>query len=309
MATLASVLEDGTVLVNRYVTDAPNYQTFDFRAADESDIYKISPHGLTTVEIVQPLTRIGVRDNRLLQHKNERLVAVKTAHSVGYMRPKDVLAPGGPSRITTRLDRLGDCLRNFGHPILLKVGDGLVPDAYDAKQINHAKAQMLVVDRHNRPALWVASRHSNDAVYVDLDIRSDAAFLRHQEVKKFMDDLDTVLTEIPATFWRPIRDAQLAAMALYGHDFGGRPGPNNVNVVGQGEVCLTGDGDTFSLGFEKMWVAPDVSKMTARGQPVIMAYHPHRGARRGFRYEGKNYDINLAIAPYARVQRGDNFQI
>lgn len=307
MATLDAVLEDGTLLLDRYVTKAPNYLSFDFRTAKETDVYHSSPHGLATVEILNPLTRVSVQGNNLHHIGQEKLLLVKTAKNTGYVRPSCVSAPDSPRRLESRLDRLGDTLRNLQHPILLKVGSYQYTDAYDAKGVSHGKAQMLVLDPQSRPLLWIGIRHW-DEDYLKINERSSMNVLRHREVRAFMADLTTLMTEIPSTFWRPVKDGQLAAMAMFGPDFGGKPGPDNVDLIGQGDLRLLAEdeGDTYQLSFPRMWVSPDLSKIGGNFSPVLVA---KPGNVQGFRFNGANYKADLAVVPFICVGRKDNLQI
>ena len=107
------------------------------------------------------------------------------------------------------------------------------------------KADFKIVDEDSEPFIFISHKDGKSAKdFQQYGGISDADILNHPEVVAFLAKIKSISTdfaELPVggrEFAVPIKDPKLASMSIFGADFGGNFGLNNVHLVMQGNIIL-----------------------------------------------------------------------
>ncbi len=273
---------------------------------------------MMTVEVLKPATKLSVISPHIRFFAGQSYAQINRRN--GYVSINTIRPPHGREghiHLSLSLANMGETIRSLGHPILLKIGKRVFSDIKDARREGGC---YVFLDKDGNASFWAKGFKPGgpEAIeqYCQIDERTNPGLLRRADVTDFLENIGGYATEVQrqleVIFWRPIIDAQLSAMALFGPGFEtGRPGPENLDVVGQGNVTLISEdgGDTFLMSFqERTWVSPSLAGMDGNYYPVFAAI-PERGAQAGFRSMGVDYsDIRVVICPIVITRKKDSQQ-
>jgi hypothetical protein len=136
--------------------------------------------------------------------------------------------------------------------IMLNVGDITVKAAEVKKTPGTPKSDFEILDDNGKTVAWISHKDGSPADPKKFGQWAGlSSFANDPEVKKFV---DIVKNKFPDGFpkgatalARTISNPELRMKAVYGKDFGGAPGINNVTTVLQGPVTVVQDGDEYKL--------------------------------------------------------------
>ena len=122
--------------------------------------------------------------------------------------------------------------------------------------------------------------------------RVEPGIFAHRETQDFINTLKRMYPNgLPpaSTIGRKIKDEKLKKMAVYGSQFGGQPGINNVDVTLQGKVSLVKQGTVYKL--------VGASHENANGSTISGGYEPiflavYKGDRSDHGIKGARITIN-----------------
>ena len=107
------------------------------------------------------------------------------------------------------------------------------------------KADFKIVDEDSEPFIFISHKDGKSAKdFQQYGGISDTDIRNHPEVVDFLNKIKSISTdfaELPVggrEFAVPIKDPKLASLTIFGADFGGPFGLNNVHLVMQGDVIL-----------------------------------------------------------------------
>jgi len=162
-----------------------------------------------------------------------------------------------------------------------------------------------------RPVMFISHKAGKKASdyqqYGGTTCKSGESICSHKEVIRFIDQIKEKYPDgMPpgVSLWKSIEDAELKKMALFGADYGGEYGINNVNALYQGSITIApGENNTYILNALHVVYNGDIPE--GEYTPVLYArYSGSRGGNHGIK------DMRSSISPIAKVsakQRGNEF--
>lgn len=155
-------------------------------------------------------------------------------------------------RVLASLHRqLSELKRTYGSATVPLTIRGKRYDVYDVRATpGNFKSNIHFVDVDDREIIWVSwypGQNNRDVTFWDsAKGRADTKINTHRETQTFINEIKKLypqgLTE-PTTLARKITDARLKHLVLYGGNFGGALGRQNVTLVIRGDIKLTKRGD------------------------------------------------------------------
>ena len=176
-------------------------------------------------------------------------------------------------------------------PIKIK---GKVYEIYTARTTKGVpKSDFELVDGDGNAVVWISHKDGTKASdfrqWGGISASKELAISNHPEVKKFVADLKSKYPKgapFDITIGRPIKDKRLKMLSLYGNQYGGANGIQNVNLLVQGHVGLIKRGNFYEI------IATHIKHNgeSADGH----GYEPHLSAV-------KKSDRSDAGVPYTRI--------
>lgn len=116
------------------------------------------------------------------------------------------------------------------------------------------KSDFHLIDSTGQAVIWIShkdgSRAKDFQQWGGISEKKEPKIFRHKETQKFIEDLKRVYPDgLPpaTTLYRHIKDNQLKMWSVYGNEFGGKMGEQNVSVLLQGPVSLKKTGTNYLL--------------------------------------------------------------
>lgn len=167
-------------------------------------------------------------------------------------------------------------------PITLKIGNktfknviGLVGGK------NGKKSDFVVIDTDGNEVCWISYKSGKTATsFQQYSGITQSKLKNNSEVKQFEQNIKAIYEDKEnlfkdTTFWKPIKDNKLKKQSVFGDDFGGRPGENNVNFFVQGDLEIVERGNFHYLkskygGNRGLIVRNgDISKLRGNYEPTL----------------------------------------
>lgn len=180
--------------------------------------------------------------------------------------------------------------------IKIKVGNKTY-DVFDAAStFGTPKSDFHLIDQDGKEIVWISHKDGkterNFQQWGGVSQRVEPKIYSHREVQAFAKDLKGLFpTGITAatTVARKIEDKNLKQLSVYGSDFGGPEGRQNVSLMLQGKIELKKKGTSYEIdGYHTHLNGDD---MTAGYEPVLMAIY--KGDRSDLGIKG----ARVVIAP------------
>lgn len=175
---------------------------------------------------------------------------------------------------------------------------------YEGKE---PKSDMTIVDVEGNPVAYISHKAGSSAKhYQQYGGLSYSIYANNREVNSFMKDVLKRVGEeglVPGqSFYREVKDEQLMRQAIYGAEYGGKPGPNNVDEFHLGNMNLVKDGDGYVINSVHMGTNGDLSSMTDGFTPVLfIRAQQKRGDARAAGVVVRN--ARVGIFPLAKISR------
>jgi hypothetical protein len=141
------------------------------------------------------------------------------------------------------------------------------------------KSDFHLVDLNGKEVVWIShkdgSRPNDFQQWGGISQSKEPTIANHPETKKFVEDLKRKYPGglPPATsLYRTIQDKRLKMLSVYGNQFGGMLGQQNVSILLQGPVKLVKQGQYYKLTSNHVHYNGD--SVDAGGfEPVLMAIY------------------------------------
>lgn len=159
----------------------------------------------------------------------------------------------------------------------VKVGSKIF-DVYRADSTNGTpKSDFHLEDINNEEIVWISHKDGSTAKHFQqwggISEKKEPLIFNHPETQKFITDLKKkFLNGLPpaTTLYRHISDKRLKMLAVYGNQFGGQEGQQNVSILLQGEVKLKKQSKHYIISATHVHYNGD--SVDSNGyEPVLMA--------------------------------------
>ena len=161
------------------------------------------------------------------------------------------------------------------------------------------KSDFNLINSENQPIIFISHKKAGDArSFARWGGFTFALKEKNEEVMQFIQNISNKLNgntfERNATFAQKINSTELKNRIVFGKDFGNDFGKNNVQIVIQGKVILTPEGDTYTLSGENYWL----SGQTPEGnyEPVLEAHYRGDFTSLGFK-NAESFAKPIAVIP------------
>jgi len=178
--------------------------------------------------------------------------------------------------------------------IPIKIGGRMYYVAGAASTPGTPKSDFHLLDAKSNEIVWIS--HKNGSKPKDfqqwsgISKSSEPKIAAHKETEDFVDDVKNKTDgEMPraTTYSRENNDQRLANMAVYGKDYGGKLGRQNVTLLLQGPVKLIKKKNHYEITSNHTSVNGD--KMVGGYTPVFMAMY--KGDRSNYGVKGARFAI------------------
>jgi len=140
-------------------------------------------------------------------------------------------------------------------PINIKCGTKIYKNIVGVEKTEGTpKSDFHLIDSDKKAVVWIShkdgARAKDFQQWGGISERKEPMIFGHKETQKFIADLKkTFPTGLPpaTTLYRHIKDENLKMLSVYGNQFGGKMGEQNVTVLLQGPVKLTKSGTNYIL--------------------------------------------------------------
>jgi len=130
------------------------------------------------------------------------------------------------------------------------------PDAYADREYNKPKADIAAVDIHGKDVAWISHKASGGYQQY-LKISGKSLKFTGKELEEVLNFKRKVVSMAPEskvwpvgkTVWSPIKSDLIKQQAIFGFDYGKKPGRDNVDIIGQGSPVITEKGSILYLTF------------------------------------------------------------
>lgn len=314
-ATLTGKSTSGKPNIDKYVVDNPKALEIEYEIEKGKKEVPVYDKGGAVVGNTQEGTKFKLKSKKL--YEIEGKTALDT--SIGFIQINFIRKPSGfkamdaELKATNELNQLivAAVRENDGEGITVKIGKFTIKDVVgcDSEGIKgDPKADLALLDSNGKEVGFISHKKEGGAAgfqqYGGVSVKSG---LRHKEIESFVDKLAKIYEkEKPKNgdaFYRPLKDKKLINASVYGPDFGGAFGRENVHCIGQGDPILDGKKGVYSLNFsETMHTNGDVS-WAGRGKFLAVFGATFRQGRRVVSPKGKEVrNIRAGIYPIAVMQ-------
>jgi len=167
--------------------------------------------------------------------------------------------------IKEQLGKRSDIQLDVGKRTVLAAGARIIP--------GHNKADMYIVNSKGQPTAFISLKHGSGPISIHQWGGISFPPMRdNPNVIKFAKRVRQLFPDgfpVGKGVGRRINDDLLKNQTVFGKDFGGAPGINNVDLVLQGFTKLQQIGNKFTLVGEFLW--PNGDTPTGPHEPVLMA--------------------------------------
>jgi hypothetical protein len=262
---------DGRSNLQKYVLDNPKALEIEWEIESKKNPAIVYDDEMEETQQVQTGTKFK------LKNREVRIVG-RTKYlntTLGWIRLGVIKKPSGFKAMSAEIEqtnRLNQEIQkaislNGDNPINIKIGKWLLKDIVvaDRDRIKRdPKADVALIDINGAEVGFISLKKSGGAKgfsqYSGISIQSGILN------KKIDDFIDSVFTDVGKTakkgyaVYRPIKDKKLINQSIYGPDYGGKFGRENVHCIGQGEPLLIKKKGFHELDFtEHMGLNGDVS--------------------------------------------------
>ncbi|AGE48660.1 endonuclease [Paramecium bursaria Chlorella virus AN69C] len=130
------------------------------------------------------------------------------------------------------------------------------PTAYVDREYNKPKADIAAVDITGKDVAWI-SHKASEGYQQYLKISGKNLKFTGKELEEVLSFKRKVVSMAPVskiwpankTVWSPIKSNLIKNQAIFGFDYGKKPGRDNVDIIGQGRPIITKRGSILYLTF------------------------------------------------------------
>lgn len=143
-------------------------------------------------------------------------------------------------------EAIEEAIEENGGPIKVKCGKKTYDNIVGVEKTNGTpKSDFHLVDSTGKAVIWISHKDGSKAKdfqqWGGISEKKEPKINKHKETQKFIADLKRVYPDgLPpaTTLYRHIKDDDLKMLSVYGNEFGGKTGEQNVTVLLQGDVSL-----------------------------------------------------------------------
>lgn len=152
-------------------------------------------------------------------------------------------------------EAIEEAIKKNKGPISIKCGTKIYPNIVGVEKTNGTpKSDFHLIDNTGDAVIWIShkdgARAKDFQQWGGISERKEPKIFHHKETQEFIKDLKRVYPGgLPpaTTLYRHINDNGLKMLSVYGNEYGGKLGEQNVTVLLQGPVDLRKIGTNYSL--------------------------------------------------------------
>lgn len=326
-ATLAGKSTNGTLNAVKYVVDNPKAMEIEYeieRGKKNVPVFELTSAGTagSPIRTVEAGQKFKLRSKKLISldeyyPSNRNPFGLDTELGVipiSFVRkPSGFKAMDAEILATNSLDaEIKKAVKeNGGKGITVKIGKFTVKDVVAAGSDHikgDPKADIALIDSRGKEVGFISHKKEGGAKgfsqYGGISMKSG---LKHKEIESFIkaieDHYNGESVKSGDAFFRPLKDPKLINASIYGPNYGGSFGRENVHCIGQGNPILTQNGNVWELDFsETMHVNGDYRFATKGKFTAVFGatYRSGRKVRSASGNEVKN--IRAGIYPIAYME-------
>lgn len=195
---------------------------------------------------------------------------------------------------------IDEAIKENEGPISIQLKNTIVQNIVDVEKTKGTpKSDFQLIDADGKPVVWISHKDGKTPrdfqQWGGISQKKEPKIFNHKETQKFIDDLKREFPEgLPkaTTVYRHIKDHMLKMISVYGNEFGGKLGEQNVSILLQGPIQLKKNGSFYELTANSVHYNGD--SVDADGfEPVLMAIY------KGDRSDAGVKGTRIVISPIA----------